>query len=153
MRNLTNILVGTAVIALAGIAIYFNFYSVSNQTMFPYQDSNAVAEGKKIYLAECASCHGVNLEGEANWKSRDAEGYLPAPPHDQTGHTWHHDEALLFKLTKHGIQAIAGADYKSRMPAFKDKLSDEQILRVLAYIKSTWPAEVASQHTEMSKNK
>ena len=146
MRNLTNILVGTAVIALAVIAIYFNFYSVSNQTMFPYQDSNAVAEGKKIYLAECASCHGVNLEGEANWKSRDAEGYLPAPPHDQTGHTWHHDEALLFKLTKHGIQAIAGADYKSRMPAFKDKLSDEQILRVLAYIKSTWPAGVTREH-------
>ncbi len=153
MRNLTNILIGTVVIALAGIAVYFNFYSASNQTMFPYQNSEAVAEGKKIYLAECASCHGVNLEGEANWKSRDAEGYLPAPPHDQTGHTWHHDEALLFKLTKHGIQAIAGADYKSRMPAFKDKLSDEQILRVLAYIKSTWPAEVASRHTEMSKNK
>ena len=119
----------------------------------PYQNASAVAEGKNIYFAECASCHGANLEGQNNWQQRDAQGYLPAPPHDESGHTWHHDDQLLFQLTKYGIQSIAGNDYKSKMPAFEHSLSDEQIWNVLAYIKSQWPKELVERHTEMFSNK
>ena len=119
----------------------------------PYQNASAVAEGKKIYFAECASCHGANLEGQNNWQQRDVQGYLPAPPHDESGHTWHHDDQLLFQLTKYGIQSIAGNDYKSNMPAFEHSLSDEQIWNVLAYIKSQWPKDIAERHTDMFSNK
>ena len=46
-----------------------------------------VSLGKKVYAQKCASCYGVALEGQANWRQRDNDGYMPAPPHDETRHT------------------------------------------------------------------
>ena len=46
--------------------------------------------GRSAYSDYCASCHGTNLEDQLNWRQRDQNGYLPAPPHDETGHTRHH---------------------------------------------------------------
>jgi len=114
-----------------------------------YYDLEAVvAQGKTVYRSHCAACHGIHLEGQPNWHLRDAQGYLPAPPHDQTGHTWHHRDQLLFDLTKYGPAHITGDDYKTRMPAFEAILSDDDIIAVLSYIKSTWPDEVIRIHNE-----
>ena len=105
-------------------------------------DSELVAQGSTIYTASCASCHGQRLEGQANWRVRKADGTLPAPPHDETGHTWHHSDDQLFELTKLGTEAVVGGNYKSDMPGFADKLDDADIWAVLAYIKSRWPADI-----------
>ena len=43
--------------------------------------------GAQLYAENCASCHGANLEGQADWRSPGPDGRLPAPPHDETGHT------------------------------------------------------------------
>lgn len=115
-----------------------------------YRDPTAVAEGSALYADYCAACHGVNLEGQPNWQVRDANGYLPAPPHDVTGHTWHHPTLLLFEITKYGTEAVVGGDYKSNMAGFGDVLSDRDILAVLAYIKSTWPRQITEQHDQMN---
>lgn len=101
-------------------------------------DQALVALGAKVYVKTCAACHGANLEGEKNWKQRKSDGTFGAPPHDATGHTWHHPDALLFQITKHGGAAVAPAGFKSGMPGFKDQLSDREIRAVLAYIKSRW---------------
>ncbi len=98
--------------------------------------------GKKIYMEHCASCHGEKLEGQPNWRSRKPDGKLPAPPHDEHGHTWHHSDEQLFQITKLGTEAIVGNDYKSDMPGFKDALSDKEIRLVLDFIKSTWPERI-----------
>ena len=82
------------------------------------------------------------LEGQANWRQRDAEGYLPAPPHDETGHTWHHPDSYLFLITKYGIEEMIGEKYPNNMPAYEDKLTDDEIIAALSYIKSTWPNKV-----------
>lgn len=148
--NHTVVIVISALLAVS-LFLYFSFQQPDER--IPYKDAEAVSKGKAIYFAECASCHGSSLEGQVNWKQRDLKGYLPAPPHDESGHTWHHDDQLLFKLTKFGVQAIAGKEYKSNMPAFKKKLTDEQIWHVLAYIKSEWPKDLAQRHTEMVNNK
>ena len=95
-------------------------------------NSAAVQAGKKLFNANCAACHGAKLEGQANWQIRTADGYLPAPPHDETGHTWHHPDQMLFEFTKYGPQHLAGADYRSIMPAYGGKLSDKEIWQVLA---------------------
>lgn len=58
-------------------------------------DSALVADGRKLYDQACASCHGAMLEGQPNWRQRKADGRLPAPPHDPSGHTWHHPDAVL----------------------------------------------------------
>jgi len=122
----------------------------ADMKLYP-DDLQLVAEGKALYAGHCASCHGATLEGQSNWRERNAKGLLPAPPHDENGHTWHHDDASLFKVTKHGPQIVAGPDYKSDMPAFEDVLSDRDIVAVLSYIKSTWPAEVRATHDEINR--
>jgi mono/diheme cytochrome c family protein len=114
-------------------------------------DERVVSLGERIYRSHCAECHGQNLEGQPNWRSRDAEGYLLAPPHDASGHSWHHADALLFKITKLGTASIAGPDYKTRMPAYADVLSDEEIVAVLSYIKSRWPKQIRKRHDRMNE--
>ena len=65
---------------------------------------------------------------------------MPAPPHNERGHTWHHTDHLLFDLTKYGVEKIVKMEnYKSNMPAYESVLSDDEIIAVLSYIKSTWP--------------
>ena len=104
----------------------------------------------KIYLQECASCHGKNLAGQANWRERDDKGYMPAPPHDKNGHTWHHSDHNLFLMTKYGIEKIIGKKYPNNMPAYEDMLSDYEIIAVLSYIKSTWPSYIQIQHDQIN---
>ena len=104
-----------------------------------------VAAGKILYAEICASCHGVNLEGQEDWQSPGPDGILPAPPHDDTGHTWHHGDALIFGYTKLGGKAALaaeGIEFNSGMPGFGEVLSDQAIWDILAYIKSTWPGRV-----------
>ena len=113
-----------------------------------YLEGSTVQLGSALYAEQCASCHGRNLEGQTDWHKRDQDGYLPAPPHDETGHTWHHTDEYLFEMTKYGIQEFAGEGYKTRMPVYKDILSDSEIIAVLSFIKSRWPAEVIQIHNE-----
>lgn len=97
-----------------------------------------IERGHKVYADYCASCHGANLEGQPNWKRRLENGRMPAPPHDESGHTWYHSDQDLFAMTKFGVGG-AVASYESDMPAFEGVLSDDDIAAVLAFIKSTWP--------------
>lgn len=105
-------------------------------------DTAQVALGRQVYDAQCASCHGANLEGEANWQQASPDSLLKAPPHDETGHTWHHDDATLIDAVKRGGARLPANVGTSAMPAYEDVLSDEEIAAVLAYIKSTWPADI-----------
>lgn len=106
-----------------------------------------VADGQRIYAEFCASCHGQALEGQPDWQRRNAGGRLPAPPHDPSGHTWHHPDHVLFLLTKYGTAAMMNdPDYQSDMPGFEQVISDRDIVAVLSYIKSTWPAEIRARH-------
>lgn len=110
-----------------------------------------VASGREIYAESCASCHGANLEGQPDWRRRLPNGRMPAPPHDATGHTWHHSDHALFTITKLGVGAIVPG-YESDMPAFEGRLTDTEIRAVLAYIKSTWPARERGFQVEVTAN-
>jgi len=106
-------------------------------------DRARVSLGGQVYNEHCAACHGVNLEGQPNWRVRKPDGRLPAPPHDETGHTWHHADEQLFRVTKFGLNSpIAPEGYKSDMPAFATVLTDDEIWAVLSYIQSKWPDEI-----------
>ena len=101
--------------------------------------------GETLYADHCASCHGANLEGEPNWRSKKEDGTLPAPPHDETGHTWHHDNQLLYNYTKLGGEAALaarGVEFNSGMPGFGETLTDDEIWNILAFIRSTWGERV-----------
>ena len=101
-------------------------------------------------FATCAACHGANLEGQPDWRIRLANGRLPGPPHDDTGHTWHHPDEVLFGIVKNGlVPPYAPADYPSDMPAFRSILTDDDIQAVLAFIESRWSSEVMKMRKEM----
>ncbi len=115
------------------------------------QDSGVVGQGRSLYAEHCASCHGVSLEGQPGWQVRRPDGKLPAPPHDESGHTWHHPDAVLFALTKYGPARVIGDPaYQSDMPGYDETLTDEQIIAVLSYIKSTWPQAIRDRHDQMN---
>lgn len=108
-------------------------------------DAQTSALGRDLYAQHCAACHGAELEGAENWQQRGPDGRFPAPPHDETGHTWHHGDAMLFDYTRRGGQAFLddlGVRFDSGMPAFGDILSDLEIEAILAFIRSTWPPEM-----------
>ena len=140
------------VLLVGGVIFYFSSpldkaeFGISLQ----HKDRAVVDVGKAIYAENCASCHGIALGGQANWRQRDADGYLPAPPHDETGHTWHHPDSYLFLMTKSGIESMIGKSYPNNMPAYEDKLTDEEILAVLFYIKSTWSGRIQRQHDQIN---
>jgi mono/diheme cytochrome c family protein len=114
----------------------------------------ALMEGENIYKAECASCHGAKLEGQPDWRTRRPDGKLPAPPHDASGHTWHHPKEKLAAIIKYGlVPPNAPEGYVSDMPAFAGKLNDLQIGNVLDYIESKWPADVRARRAEMLQRK
>ncbi len=116
-------------------------------------DPQIVARGATVYRGHCASCHGVNLEGEvADWRSPGPDGLLPAPPHDETGHTWHHPDQVLFDITKLGVVRAANLqNHQSAMPAYEGVLTDDEIIAVLSFIKSTWPADIRQRHDQLNR--
>ena len=123
---------------------------VSSVTGADASNPELVAWGSEVYALHCASCHGAELQGEPNWTVRKADGTLPAPPHDASGHTWHHSDAQLFEMTKWGTAAIVGGGYPTNMPGFSEKLVDEEIWAVLAYIKSRWPTDIQAVQARRS---
>lgn len=116
----------------------------------PAPDPARLAAGRALYAEHCAACHGAELEGEPNWRQRKPDGLLPAPPHDETGHTWHHPDRQLFEITKFGTVALVGPDYQSAMGPFGEVLSDDEIRAVLAYIKSRWPDAIRTRQAEIN---
>ena len=102
-----------------------------------------VASGARLYGEACAACHGATLQGQADWQTPGPDGIYPAPPHDETGHTWHHSDAVLAAYVKlGGAQALAAqgvTGFASGMPAFGSRFSDREISDILAFIKSKWP--------------
>lgn len=105
-----------------------------------------LAQGRDVYDRYCASCHGTRLEGQPEWTKRLPSGRMPAPPHDASGHTWHHPSQQLFEIVKDGVAKFGPPGYESDMPAFRGTLSDAQIRAVLAYIHSTWPADIRQRY-------
>ncbi len=117
-------------------------------------DGRDLARGETLYAEHCAVCHGANLEGAEDWRVQLPDGSFPAPPHDASGHTWHHDTPFLIAYTAFGGQAVLEArgitGVPSGMPGFADVMSEVEILDTLAFIRSTWPAEVREYQDEIT---
>lgn len=144
--------VGFAIILVVGVIVLAVIRGgPSSGSRADSGNTQLVAQGRMVYGQYCASCHGANLEGQPNWKDELPEGGRPAPPHDASGHTWHHADALLFEIVEQGPAASPLPGYVYRMPAFGETLSDEEIWAVLAYIKSTWPSDIQAAQEQVNQ--
>lgn len=153
MRGMAAIL-GIGVLATLGAGAYVWTGPATDIQGGVMAKSVDLVVGKALYAETCAACHGANQEGQEDWRSPGEDGRLPAPPHDETGHTWHHGDQVLFDYTKLGgreMMAAQGMEFDSGMPGFGDQLTDQEIWNILGYIKSTWPEpvqEVQAARTE-----
>ena len=99
-------------------------------------NSASVVLGKRLYAAHCAGCHGRYLQGQPLWQLADGFAGRRAPAFDETGFVWQRSDEEIFRITKFGR---LGPGPASAMPAFKDKLDDNQILTTISFIKARWP--------------
>src|SRR5205085_1826500 len=93
----------------------------------PYT-TKSIARGKQFYLIHCVECHDQDGKGLGR---RDFNG---TPPADLTNpDEWLHGTSAeaIFSSVREGT--------KADMPAYKDKLQDEQIWHVVNFIRSLWP--------------
>ncbi len=100
----------------------------------PSLDPERVARGAELYAANCGACHGPELQGASDWKRSLPDGSLPPPPHDSSGHTWHHPDGLLLEIIANGGDPALN----SKMPAFHEKLTLDEMRSILEFIKSKW---------------
>ncbi len=152
----TAVIISMLGILALGTSVFI--YGSSQGSQLSYidpSDKPLVAGGKHIYAKNCASCHGVKLEGQPDWRMRKSNGRLPAPPHDESGHTWHHADELLIDITKNGLVpgVTAPAGYVSDMPAYNQLLNNHDIRAVLAYIKSFWPQHALATQKEITQQR
>jgi mono/diheme cytochrome c family protein len=144
--------IGFGIVLVVGLLIFSLFRETGTpQGLTNPRNTALVAQGKAVYQQNCASCHGVNGEGQPRWQAELPTGGRPAPPHDASGHTWHHPDQLLFAIIQQGGQATSPPGYSNLMPAFGTELSDAEIWAVIAYLKSTWPAEIQAAQEEANQ--
>ena len=135
-----------------GAAAAGGFWYVKNDAVVfgDPEDLDQVAFGSRVYGRICANCHGTELDGQLGWEKPLKDGTRLAPAHSADGGTWKHADDSLFKVVKFGGESMMADGGVSRMPGFDNKLTDEEIWAVIAFIKSTWPTSVQEQQRDKS---
>jgi mono/diheme cytochrome c family protein len=138
---------------ITGLSIAFATSSAFAMGNVTADNAQRIEAGRQIYTAQCAACHGARAEGQPDWDRLDQAGELPAPPHDETGHTWKHSDAMLYRLIRSGWRDPFNKTSRLTMPAFGGSLSPEQTRDVIEYLKTLWsPTQRAFQLEESQKS-
>ncbi|MFZ9859413.1 MAG: c-type cytochrome [Roseiflexaceae bacterium] len=119
-------------------------------TQTPTTSISVEERGKLLYDARCAVCHGGNLQGQPNWQRARSDGSYPAPPHDATGHTWHHNDQYFIEVTLYGGATVTGIPTNA-MPGFAGSLSETDVKAILAYIKTSWPDDIRATQAALNE--
>ena len=118
----------------------------------PMLDPVRILQGKALYQANCATCHGRKAEGAPNWATPGPDGLYPPPPHDDTGHTWHHSDRVLYETIYGGMGDPLRPGSPLRMPAWGSQLSDAEIRALIEYFKSLWSEDHRRWQWEQTLN-
>lgn len=121
------------------------------------EDAEQVAIGSALYGWNCARCHGDDLSGELGWAKKEAGlsdedvndvaerlGDI-APAHDQSGSTARLEDDMLFKIIDEGPKTVLDKP-SSRMSGFHDRLSEEEIWSIIAFMKSHWQSVADTEY-------
>lgn len=103
-------------------AIILSAYVLTTGTPAGTPAPYPVADGAALYTAKCATCHGKDGRGIPNWRKKGQPDFTDA--------AWQksHTDAQITEATKNGKGKF--------MPAFKAKLSDEEVAAVVARVRA-----------------
>ena len=132
-------IVGAVSVAMIGAGIIFWMANTAGSDSGVMPKDVDLTAGQTLYAENCASCHGASLEGQENWQSPGEDGRLPAPPHDETGHTWHHADRALVEWILDGVPLA------TTMPKWRGQLTEQEVVAILAYMKTFWSADNLDQ--------
>jgi mono/diheme cytochrome c family protein len=93
---------------------------------------DTIAAGEKLYAQNCSGCHGKN--GMGNGDMGKALSPSPALLAYMISRPIAVDEYLLWAVSEGGKQ------FDTEMPAFKEKLSRDDIWKIIAYMRAGFPA-------------
>ena len=141
-------IVHAAVVAGAILAVSApsRAYAAGVEELQRWYEPFRVESGEKVYASHCAVCHGARGEATPDWRRREPDGSFPPPPLNGTAHTWHHPFGVLARQIKFG-----GPGGTGKMPTFQGKLTDEEIINVIAWIQSLWPDEIYARWWQMQR--
>lgn len=105
-----------AALAIFLVALLNHSTSASSRVVF------AAADGAAVFAGKCALCHEKDGSGKANWKAKGQPDLRDANWQKQ------HSDAQIADVIRNGKEKF--------MPAFKGKLSDEDVAAVVAYIRT-----------------
>jgi mono/diheme cytochrome c family protein len=120
--------ISAVVLAVVGIAAFIS--PPTQESGIPVNpippNADSIAAGETLYLENCLPCHGATGDGDG-----PVGRTLNPPPADLTLHTQPgvHPDGRLYNWITNGFQG-------SVMPAFKDKLSDEERWHLVNYIRT-----------------
>jgi cytochrome c len=143
------------IVIIIGIIQFINFNNEKKtnleETISLEQANIMISKGETLYMSNCASCHGSQLEGKKNWTSgKDEDGQSLPPPLNGEGHSWHHSPDQLFQIIRYGFK-IYNPNYQGKMQG-NEILSDEDIWSILEYMKSVWPKKIRDQYKSLVKH-
>ena len=105
-----------------------------------------VEQGREIFQAHCAVCHGSTAEGTEEWWVPEDDGLYPPPPLNGTAHAWHHPLEELLRYIEQGGIPLGG-----KMPGFGEALDENQRRASVAYFQSFWPDEIYRRWIEIQQ--
>lgn len=140
---------GWLFVALLSVAAPQSVAAASPQTSMVSSDPEVLALGRRLFEQNCSPCHGKNAVGEnpltplGGWRA--VFGHL-APALNGTGHAWHHPPSYHVRIIREG-STLKG----SRMLGWDKRMSDFEMVAVIAYFQSLWPAHIkaAYQHRHL----
>jgi mono/diheme cytochrome c family protein len=95
----------------------------------------SVMRGARLYQEHCAQCHGPEAQGHPDWQNPQV---VAAPPLDGTGNEWKRKRSDLIAIVKKGITR----NNAHIMPAWAERLSDQEIEDIVAWFQALWPMDV-----------
>ena len=123
-------------IFMAASKIYYDRSQVDRLVFIDKTSRAQNSLGKELYQANCAFCHGDELQGQPHWDKTYIEGKRPAPPLNASGNIALLSNRELFEITKYGGQPFAPPHYINEMQAFEMLLKDSQIWAILAFLRA-----------------
>ena len=101
----------------------------------PLPESPQLARGHALYLEHCAQCHGPQAQGHPDWQTPSDGSFTAAPPLNGTGTDAGRTRQQLLAVIEDGARRNGVAV----MPAWRGRLSPDDIDAILGWCQSLWP--------------